>query len=52
MVSNELAVFYVNRILLQEGSFQNCSEQLAKLALRLGSLDNVSVIVVPLINNV
>jgi serine/threonine protein phosphatase PrpC len=49
VASNELAVFYVRRSLLQVNSFQNCSEELVKLALRLGSLDNVSVIVSPLV---
>jgi len=52
VVTNELAVSYVRQILLQDGSFQKCSEKLVKLALRLGSLDNVSVIVVPLLTNV
>jgi len=52
VVTNELAVSYVRRILSQDGSFENCSEKLVKLALKLGSLDNVSVIVVPLLTNV
>jgi serine/threonine protein phosphatase PrpC len=47
VVSNDLAASFVS-LKVREGSFQECSVELVKLALRLGSLDNVSVIVVPL----
>jgi serine/threonine protein phosphatase PrpC len=47
VVSNDLAASFVN-LKVQEGSFQHCSKELVKLAIELGSLDNVSVIVVSL----